>query len=115
MKKYLIALLILAVASCSNDVKVETPEPYYDDFVTKGYYFNRDRWGTSFAANYPDSPSIQLAIGIDNHINSWNIRRYNNQVGYEWVVTNKRLRFRKTDKGYVIVGDTLEGWAFEKQ
>lgn len=107
----IIAILFTSMASCKKD---NPTEPFYDDIVAVGEYRNLDRWGTDIYVAKPDTLKVRLSIGTGTNISSWFIRRYPNSVGYEWEVTSKKLRFKKIDKGYEIVGDTLTGAVFTK-
>jgi hypothetical protein len=107
----IITIIFTSMASCKKDIEVE---PIIDDVVATGTYLNLDRWGTDIYVAKPDTLKVRLSIGTGTNISSWFIRRYPNSVGYEWEVTTKKLRFKKIDKGYEIVGDTLAGIVFTK-
>ena len=115
MKRLLtICLVIFLSISCKKD-KEEVPPPYYDEFVLPGDYYCPDRWGTGMIVLKHDSSRLQLSMGQGRSITEHILRKYNYKAGYEFPASFKILRFQKTDKGYVIAGDTLEGLNFIKR
>jgi hypothetical protein len=112
---FFILLAIAYILLSSGCKKDPTPEPRYDDIVPVGYYTNIDRWGTTISVTRPDSFKLQLNIGTGTSIQSYTLRKYKGQEGYEFPISYKRLRFKIENGGVSIVGDTLQGWFFTKQ
>ena len=116
MKKVIILLSLVAFFGCKKETT--KPEPIYDDRVQSGWYVGVDRPDNKMYVNKPDTNLVRIDIYRNNTQFSYNCRRYNNSVGYEFPNSNKVVRFRTANfdgkLGYVIVGDTLVGVNFVK-
>ncbi len=104
-------LVLLAMFSCKKE---EPKEPFYDDFVNVGEYINNDRWATDIKVLKTDSTMLWLNVGTGTSITQYVLRKNKSSAGYEWPQSTKILRFKKTDLGYEIAGDTLVGWFFKR-
>lgn len=105
-------LVLLAMFSCKKEEPKK--EPFYDDFVNVGEYINLDRWGTSMQVLKTDSTMLWLNVGTGTSITQYVLRKNRSSAGYEWPYSYKIVRFKKTDLGYEIAGDTLQGWFFKR-
>ena len=116
IKTLLFAGILLLTISCKKEEPKK--EPFYDDIVKVGWYFNLDRPNERILVTRPDSLMVNLSIWANNQGYGFILRRYKGSVGYEVPFSTKVIRFQEITEdgklGYVIVGDTFAGRRFFK-